>query len=242
MDRDFKTLGIIVKRENRGERNVLLSLLTPDMGLIDVLSFGGGRGASSYRAPLYGEGVFSLERKNGSVVYLKDTQIISEHEWVKDSIEKVGLVSLFSELVIKSRSADGGMYKLYTSVLDSLTDENADRAAVFFLTHFLLSEGLSGDWETCPMCGRKYDEKEILGFSTLSSSAVCSSCDTLSGTLILPPNARRYCRRVSESTLGEALACGISPEAAKRIRRYLIRSLEYIFPSRLMTIESGLIS
>lgn len=155
MDRDFKTLGIIVKRENRGERNVLLTLLTPDMGLLDVLSFGGGRGASSYRAPLYGEGVFSLERKSGTNNCLKDTQIISEHEWVKDSIEKVGWASLFSELVIKSRSAESGIYRLYTSVLDSMTDENVDRNAVYFLIHFLLSEGLSGDWETCPMCGRR---------------------------------------------------------------------------------------
>lgn len=242
MDRDFKTLAIILRKENRGERNALLTLLTPDMGLLSVIAFGAGRGAGNSRSPLYGEGVFSLERKSENSIYLKDTEIISEHEAVKDSIEKVGWVSLFSELVIKGRTADSSVYRLYTSVLDGMTSDNIDKCAVYFLAHFLLLEGLSGDWENCPVCGKKYGEGEILGFNTIFSCASCSSCDTLSSALILPPNARRYVRYVSFSDFDEAVSCTISRDFVRRISRYLMRSLKYVFPARLMTIESGLIS
>lgn len=242
MDRDFKTLGIIVRKENTGERNSRLTLLTPDMGLMPVTAFGAGRGAGSARAPLYGEGVFSLERKNGNTVYLKDTQIISTHDSVSSSIDTIGWVSLFSELIIKSRTADSRIYRLYTSVLDNADDDNINKCAVYFLTHFLLLEGMSGDWETCPACGKRYEEGEILGFNTIAAGASCSSCDTLSSSLILPPNARRYVMKVSRVDIEEALGYSIRQDFVRRISRYLLRSLEYVFPAKLMTIESGLIS
>ena len=242
MDRDSKTLGIILKRENRGERNSSLTILTPDNGLITVTAYGSGRGAKSYRAPLYGEGVFSIERKNEYSISLKDTEILSEHEWVKDSVEKIAWVSLFSELVIKARTTGSEMYSLYTSTLDNINDDNIERVAVYFLSHFLKQEGLSSDWETCPMCGKRYDEDEVLGFSTLSSSAVCSACDTLSSSLILPPNARRYILRVSQSNIRDSLSFSISDSFVRRISRYLMHSLVYVFPSKLMTLSSGLIS
>ncbi len=242
MERDFKTLGIIIKKENRGERNALVTLLTPDSGLVEALSFGGGRGASSFRIPLYGEGVFSLERKNGNAVYLKDCDIISEHEWVKDSIEGVAWAGLMSELVIKARVVDNAVYKLYTSVLDRMEGDEGGKCAVYFMTHFLLLQGLSGDWENCPSCGRTYGEWEVLGFSTVTGTAVCSSCDTLSSSLILPPNARSYLMWVSRSGIETALGWNISPGALSRIRSYLVRTLRYAFPARLKSLDSGLIS
>ncbi len=242
MDRDFKTLGIVIRKENRGERNALISILTPDMGLVEAVGFGSGRGAKSCRSPLYGEGVFSLERKNESSIYLKDSEIITEHEWIKADIDSIALSSLFSELVIKARVVDNAVYKLYTSVLDRMGEGLTEKCAVYFLTHFLSLEGLSGDWETCPGCGREYASDEVLGFSTLTGSAVCSSCDTLSSSLILPPNARRYVMWVSRSDIDTALGYSISDGAVKRIRNYLVRSLQYVFPARLKSIEAGLLS
>ncbi len=242
MERDFKTLGIIIRKENRGERNSLVTLLTPDSGLVEALSFGGGRGSSSFRIPLYGEGVFSLERKNGNAVYLKDSDIISEHEWVKDSMEGIAWAGLMSELVIKARVVDNAVYRLYTSVLDRMEGEDGGKCAVYFLSHFLLLQGLSGDWESCPSCGREYTDGDILGFSTITGTAVCSSCDTLSSALILPPNARSYVMWVTRSDIDTALGYNISPGALSRIRSYLVRTLRYAFPARLKSLESGLIS
>ena len=43
MDRDFKSLAIIIKKEKKGERNGLLTLLSPDLGLIKAISYGSSR-------------------------------------------------------------------------------------------------------------------------------------------------------------------------------------------------------
>ncbi len=241
MDRDFKTLGIIIRKVKTGERNALLSILTPDSGIIPALSYGSGRGASNARTPIYGEGLFSLERKKESSFTLKDSEIISDHESVKSSLGVLASLSLFSELLIKMRASESSLYKLFVSVLDSIDESSRDKCTVYFLSHFLLIEGLSGDWERCPVCGREYLEGEVLGFSSLTNSAVCSSCDTFSSTLILPPNARRYIHALSHSSIDEALSYTISEGFLRRIRDYLIRSLEYIIPGELLSLKSGLI-
>lgn len=238
MMRDEKILAVVVKKEKVGEHTGVITLLTPDDGLVRVTTYG-TKGAYS---PLYAEGLFSIERKNGRTAYLKDTEIITEHEWVKDSVEKVGLASLFSELILASRVGGSSLYRLFTSLLDNMSDDNIYKVSAYFITHFLLIEGLSGDWERCPVCSKVYRDGEVLGFSSLTNSAVCSSCDTFSSTLILPPNARRYIFTISHSDIESALCHNISLDAQKRINRYLIRSLEYVFPVKLKSLQSGLIS
>lgn len=241
MDRDFKSLAIIIKKEKKGERNGLLTLLSPDLGLIKAISFGSARSPKGDRFPLYAEGLFSLSKKGENAIYVKDVEILTDHDWVKNNLDKIGWVTLFSELVILSRLCDSKIYSLYTSVLDEMENKNVDRCAVYFISHFLLIEGLSGDWKVCPMCQREYRDDEILGFSTLSGTACCSSCDTLSSSLILPPNARRYIMYVSSSAIETSLAYKISDEFVKKISHYLVRTLEVSFPARLKTIESGLL-
>ncbi len=242
MTRDWKILAIVVKKEIVGEHNEVVTLLSPDNGILRVKSYGSTRGAGKCYSPLYGEGVFSIERKNSSTFYLKDSEIISEHEWVKDSIEKISWTSLFSELVLSSRLGGGALYRLFTSALDNIDGDNIYKVSAYFITHFLLIEGLSGDWETCPVCSKIYGQDEVLGFSSLTNSAVCSSCDTFSSTLILPPNARRYLFVISHSNIEDALCHNISIDALKRIDRYLVRSLEFVFPVTLKAVQSGLIS
>lgn len=241
MERDFKTLAIAIKREQVREKDLLLTLLTPDNGIIYALSYGSLKSNKAIKVPLYSEGSFSLFKKSASSFYIKDAEIISEHEESKNSIVKIGWTSLFSELIIKGKGSDSLIYRLFTSVLDRINDENIDNCAIYFIVHYLSWMGLGGDWENCPECGKRFGEEEILGYSALVNAPCCSSCDTLSSSLILPPNARRYLKRISEVDIDEALSFSISSLQSHRITRYLTRLLQFSFPLQLKTIESGLI-
>ncbi|MBQ0070256.1 MAG: DNA repair protein RecO C-terminal domain-containing protein [Spirochaetales bacterium] len=167
--------------------------------------------------------------------------MISIHEGIGDDLDRIAWATLFSELVIKGRSVDGSIYRLYAESLDSMEEDDVDRTAIYFLVHYLALSGLCGDYRVCPSCGRAFGDEEILGFSTLTGTAVCRECDNLDGTLILPPNARKYLARVFESSLEEALSLGLSADAARRISRNLLRSLRYVIPAPLKTLESGLL-
>ncbi|MGN1163494.1 MAG: DNA repair protein RecO [Candidatus Ornithospirochaeta sp.] len=242
MERDFKTLGIVVGKTNVRDNDVMLSILTPDHGVMDVFVYGVRKSSRAVRARLFTEANFSLSRKgeNGKV-YMRDLDVLSLHEGMDADLEKLGWGSLFSEMVVKARCTGGEVYSLFVETIDNMEEGDSDKCAIYFLVHFLRLQGLSGDWHSCPKCQKEYADDEILGFSPRTGCAVCSRCDEMEGTLILPPNARKYLARIYGSTFPQALALVISGEMVRRISRNLMRSLRYSFPGVLKTLDSGLI-
>ena len=242
MERDFKTLGIVLGKRNVKDNDVILSLLTPDRGILSVYVYGVRKSARAVRASLFTEGNFSLNKRseNGKVT-LVDIDPLSFHEGVSQSLERMGWANLFSEMVLSGKSSDAAIYSLYTGALDGLESEDEDKAAIYFISRFMRFSGLYGDWRSCPVCQKKYGEDEVLGFSLEAGNAVCHECDGMNGTLILPPSARRYVARVSESSMEEAMSFIISKDMVHRISRYLLRTLRYSFPVHLNSLDSGLI-
>lgn len=242
MEREFKTLGIVIASLDRGERNKEYTLFTPERGNIKLLSFGAKSSKKAPKVMLYSEGVFSLSEKNeGKRVTLLDVDILTLHEGLYSSFLRLSWASLFSEMIEKSKDTDSSLYSLYSSTLDSLEEDNPDRVAIYFLVKYLSLMGIFGSYKECPMCGRKYTDDEIIGFSTSLGTSVCLDCDDNNSSLILPPSARKYLSRVKECEKKEALSLIISDEMAHKISRNLVRGLLYSFPSHLNTIDSGIL-
>ena len=241
MDRDSKCLAIVVRTMKVRENDRLITLLSPDKGLFDVYVYGARKSVKSVKAPLYTEGVFSLYQKGeGGKISLKDIDVISTHDGVSESLESTVAASLFSELVIKGKTHDAAVYKLFAEAMDALESEVTDRAIAVFILSFLSLSGLSGDYVACPSCQKSYGLDETLGFSAPLGVAVCSECDTMNGELILPKNARLYAARVLELPFKEAIQLNISQEQVHRIAGYLKRCLRYSFPSHLNTLDLGI--
>lgn len=239
MDRDAKGLAIVIRSSDIRDYDKLLTLFSPSMGLIDIVSYGARKSVKSVKAPLYTEGNFSLEKGRRGWT-LKDIDVISTHERILEDLDLRQSAMLFSDLVLLAKTAEPELYALYTSSIDALESYPFEKVVSIFITLFLSIEGLSGDYLTCPSCGREFGNDEVLGFRPDMSVAVCHDCDTLSMSLILPPNARLYLRRVQESGLDKALDFAISPEQEHRIFRYLLRCLLVSFPHRLKSLEFGI--
>ena len=242
MERDFKTLGIVLKKDNAKDNDVVLRILTPDMGVLEVYVYGVRKSPKAVRASVFTEGVFSLNRRteNGKIT-LKDVDTLSFHEKIGESLEKTLALTLFSEMVIKGRSVDAYIYNLFAGTLDNMESGYRDRSGIYFLIQYFRSQSLGGDWKTCPECLMGYKDDEVLGFSLSLGAAVCSCCDEMGGEMILPPNARKYLARIYECSIKEAGDMRISDEMARRIFRYLLRTLKHSFPVRLNVLETGLI-
>lgn len=242
MDRDSKTLGVVIKTENVKEKDRIISLLTPDDGVIKVLVYGAQKSLKSIKAPLYSEGMFSLYKKSSGEIYtLKDVDLIALHEYISEDLDRIAVASLFSELILKSRSLDPSLYKLYTDAIDYLETVSYRKVVVAFAMKFLELSGLVGDYKTCPVCGRVYRDDEVLGFSASLSTAVCSDCDTMEGRMILPPSARRYLERVLSSDFALSLSLRLSDEQLFRVYRYVLRTLLMCFSDNIETLSSGLL-
>ncbi len=239
MDREQKGLAIVIRSMNIRENDRLLTLFSPSLGLVDIVSYGARKSIRTVKAPLYTEGNFSIEKGRRGWT-LKDIDVISTHECIHDDLMRSQIAMLFSDLVITGRNADPALYTLYTDALDLLETEDAEKVAVEFIVHFLSGEGLSGDYCSCPVCGRGYGDGEILGFSSAEGVAVCHDCDTMDGALPLPPNARAYLRRSLEMGMRESMSLLVSEAQEHRIFRYLLRTLPYSFPGRLRSLEYGI--
>ncbi len=239
MEHDSKGLAIVIKSDKIRENDRMLTLFSPSLGILHVVSYGARKSIRTVKAPLYTEGNFSLENSRKGTV-LKDIDVIATHDALLDDLDRVQSAMLFSDLVLTSRSADPELYALYTSALDALETEPYEKVTVEFIVHFLLIEGLSPDFTHCPVCSRPFRQDEILGFSASEGVPVCHDCDTMQGTLLLPPNARAYLRRSVELSFSEALSLVVSEEQEHRIFRYLLRTLPFSFPGKLRSLEFGI--
>ena len=240
MERDSKGLGVVIRSERVRENDRLLTLFSLPLGIIRVISYGARKSIKCVRAPLYTEGVFSLSLSRGERWSLKDIDVISTHDFLLEDLGKNMAAMLFSDMVQTGRDSGPELYSLYTAGLDLLEFYESESVVISFIAHYLKLQGLSGDYETCPVCQRRYREDEVLGFSDLEGVAVCSECDTMSGSLILPPNARRFLSRTLSLGIRDSMELRISPEQRHRIFRYMLRSLSLSFPGRLESLEHGI--
>ena len=240
MDRDSKGLAVVLRSERIRENDRLLTLLSIPLGLVNVVSYGARKSIRCVRAPLYTEGVFSLSRSHGNRWGLKDIDVISTHEGLHDDLGRSMAAMLFSDMVITGKESGPDLYSLYTGALDLLEFFDTESVVISFIIHFLSMAGLCGDFERCPRCLRPYREDEVLGFSDIEGVAVCSECDTMSGSLILPPNARRFLSRTLSLSLKDSMELKVSPEQRHRIFRYVLRSLSLSFPGKLESLEHGI--
>lgn len=243
MDRDSKGLGIVIKSDDARSSDRLISILTPDRGILKAYAYGARKSIRGIKAALYTEGNFSLYQKgeNGPLS-LKDIDVISTHEYIYSNLERISIASLFSEIVIKGQDPDALCYGIFVDSIDGLESHNPELVGAVFLLKYLKWAGLSGNWRECPLCSRSYIPDEVLGFSLSEKVAVCSDCDTSGMSNILPMNARLFCARVLELKTKEALFLNISDEQIHRIFRYLVRTLSLVFPTSINTIESGILN
>lgn len=240
MERDSKGLAIVVKSERIRENDRMLTLFSLPLGIIKAISYGARKSIKCVRAPLYTEGVFSLSLSRGGNWSLKDIDVISTHGYLLEDLEKNMAAALFSEMIISGKDATAELYTLYTSAIDLLEFYDSESVVISFIAHYMRLSGLSGDYQSCPVCSRSYGDDEIIGFSDVEGVAVCSECDTMSGSLILPPNARRFIARTLSLGIKDSMKLRISAEQRHRIFRYMLRSLSLSFPSRLESLEHGI--
>ena len=239
MERDRKGLAMVVRSASIKDNDRLLTLFSPSLGLLDVVSYGARKSIRTVKAPLYTEGNFSIEKGRRGWT-LKDIDVISTHDYILSDLARSQAAMLFSDLVMTGRDASPELYSLLADAIDLLETDSAEKVAVEFIVHYLALAGISGDYRTCPVCGRAYGRDEILGFSSAEGIAVCHDCDTMGGALLLPPNARAYLGRSLEMGIRESMSLSVSEAQEHRIFRYLLRTLPLSFPGKLRSLEYGI--
>ena len=241
MQRDEKLLGTVINSERSGERDRIISIITPSDGLIRARVYGAQKSSKSIKAPLFSEGIFSIYVPANSNVSLKDADITNIRSEINGDLDRITAATLFSELSLSSRFYDMELYNLLALSLDSLAlGIDYKRITIIFIIKFLTLEGSLSDYESCPVCQKVYSKDEILGYNNVVGSSCCQNCSTGEDRLILPPQARHFIRECIIKDFKSIISFNISSQQEDRIFRFMLRLLSAKKENGIKTLSSGI--
>ena len=223
MERNIATKAIVLSSERSGNADRRFRLLSEDLGIIYVTSFGARKSNKAVKVGFLADGTFFLY-----------------HNPVANYT-----AMCFCELLIRTNGGDQkATYRLLKASLTALETPVVSKSQVLiqFIWNLIDVLGMRPDLSCCPSCGRSYEENEILGFSYPLTAPCCQSCATVDTSMLLPPGARRYLAFTCSMSFGQAVTVALSPAARLRIKRYLFRYVSMILGGRpLKTLEGSIL-
>lgn len=259
MDRSVKTQAIVIRTARYGELHKIVTLLSPDLGIVSAVVYGGRKGKRTALAPLFSVGTFQLYNNPVKKEYSIEEGVLSfVPTSIADDLESTYTASLMCELVMKTPSDDPqpvfGLLETALRQLEMSLKESTDqadsssegqskekttskRAVIAFVWKLLQISGLAPDLEYCPSCDRRYEEDETLSFSSSILAPTCRDCGD-SEELVLPPGARRYLRYTQCMEYEDAVGVKLNPAAEARILNYMTKWIRLHVNAPIKTLEN----
>lgn len=246
MERNLITRGVVLASAPKGDADRQFRLLSEDLGIVPVTSYGARKSNKIVKAGLCTEGRFYLYCNPVRGTYtLTDIADETMHERILEDLDRSWCAMFFCEVLLRTSGGDQKeALDLMHAALAALEDEGLDKnqIVISFLWHLIGMLGLQPSLDACPVCGRRYGPDEILGFSAALTAPCCRSCATVGMDLMLPPGARRYLAYTAGMSFGQAVRVELSPGARSRIKAYLLRYISLIIGGRgLKTLEGGIL-
>lgn len=240
MDRNIRTQAIVLAVRKYGDLHKSVTLLCPELGLVNAIVYGGRKGRKTALAPLFSINDMQLYhnpvKKEYSVVEAVSTFIAQS---ITEDLECTYTAAFFCEIIARTPSDDP--LQAFILLRDALvTLEKAPslckRIAISFIWHLMNISGTAPSLSHCPSCDSPYAEQDILCFSNALCSPCCKACSD-NQDMILTPGARRYLAYTSGMSFLDAVAVELNPAAEKRIYSYMLRWSPLFAQTNLKTLR-----
>lgn len=174
----LKTEGIIVGETNYSESSKILKVLTPELGLISVISKGCRNLKSKLRGVssklIYGD--FHIYYKENGISTLISVDIKNTLRNTLSNIDKISYVSYVLDLAhqVYKQSNDYQIYDLLISVILKIEEGyDLEGMTCIFELKLLNYLGIKPNIDGCGICG---NDKSIITISTSHGGYVCKNC------------------------------------------------------------------
>ena len=240
MNRNISTKAVVLSVRRFGELHKAVTLLSPDIGLIDAFVYGGRKGKKTALAPLFSISDMQLYhnpiRNEYSVVEAVNYFIPVA---IMEDLLSTYAASFFCEIIAKSPSDQPD--QTFSLICDALQElESAPAAAkritASFIWKLIQISGSACSLDTCPVCDSQYDENEVLYFTTTINTPCCKNCMN-TDRLTLLPGSRRYLRYTMPMSFKDASKVLLNPPAEERIYRYMLKWAQLFAQSPLRTLR-----
>jgi DNA repair protein RecO (recombination protein O) len=182
----YRTVGIIFKKKERGEADLVFTAYTRDFGKLKVV----GRAIRKIRSKLRGgAGLFYLSEidfiQGKAYKTLTDTILVKNFKNIRKDLKRLEIACRAAEVLdrlIKEEEPDPEIWKLVIWVFGAfdtleIAGEKLKAAYFYFLWNLFSLLGYEPELYYCPLCQKKIsDEKEKFYFSPKDGGIICSSC------------------------------------------------------------------
>lgn len=176
-----KTQAIVLRRNDWRENDRILSLLSPELGKIDVVS----RSCRKPNSPLMSVSElfcvadFELFQGKGHEI-ISGAMLVEGFYPLRLEYEKLACASFMTKLILDTAQVGEAAAGIYILLLRSLKricygDLPYDQVLCSFMLHFASLSGYKPRLRHCVRCGRKRGE-ETAFFSPIEGGLVCRDC------------------------------------------------------------------
>lgn len=243
MLRDLQVNAVVTGTRRFGEINKSVTLLCPQLGVINAVIYGGRKGKNSSLAPLFSYGVFQLYHDPVKDQYsVKEQNLVFIPQNIISDIGATYTASFMCEVMNSIKTDDClSYYNLMTAALSTLEKDISSRRKVLidFSERVLILSGVFTDFESCPVCDKPYSEEEKLGFSGEITAPCCMECSNMDIQLL--PGSRRYLRYTMNMSFEDAYKTELYQTAQDRLVKFLISWISIFCSKPLKTVQSGLL-
>lgn len=172
----------------------ILSLLSPEGGIVDAFLFGGGKSRLRSLASPWHRGQAWLYRDRAEFSKLTDFDVLEDYPQIRSSLDALAGASLLSEVMLHTRALGGDAreaYGLAMHLLYALNEaaagqpggQDMDLAIMGFMAGVLVQMGLLPDPTACAHCSGIFQPNVLHFYSRQRLAFLCGRCAGPGGRL-----------------------------------------------------------
>lgn len=244
-ERLYRTDAIVLKRQDFGEADRLLTVMTPSLGKLRVVAKGVRRPSSrkAGHIELFSQSQLLLARGR-SLDVITQAQSVNLFRALHDDLLRFSYASYFAELVdrfLEEGDTHADVYILLRETLEELINEpSAARLALlarFFELRLLGLVGYQPELFVCAHCKTALEARDQY-FSPSVGGVLCPACRLIErDALPLPLTSLKVLRFIQTHDYLETRRLTLSAEVHQDLERHLLRYLTHVLERQLKSPE-----
>lgn len=236
----YKTEGIVLRRSDMGEADLLLTFYTPFYGKLRAVARGARRPSSKLagHVDLLARGLFLLARGQNLDTF-SQAECVEPFATLRDDLESVSRALYVAELLDRFTPDGAENRLLYQLLVETLRrfPTGGDMAVRFFEVQTLVLSGFRPDLRSCVECAAAVTPGHHL-FSASGGGVLCPRCrDQEPVVRSLSLNALKVLRLLDRGDYAEAARLRISTELAGEVEQVLRQYVWYLLEREVKAIS-----
>lgn len=232
----YRSQGLILKKEDRGEADQLLTIYTKDFGRLEILAKGIRKITSKLRSGVEIFYLSEIEFVQGKISKtLTDAILIEKIENLRKSLAKLKIAYQISEVfdhLVKGQEPDEKIWQLLSEVFQKLNDlkfkiYNLRLVYYYFFWNLISNLGYRPQLYYCLACQRKLKPEKL--YFRQEEGIICQNCFKKNKSAILiKPEIVKILRKILEKDWKIL--------SRLKVEKSHLQSLEKISKNYLLTI------